>query len=204
MKAGFFSAVLFWILLLPHFVQGQGATNKNRGQLPSSFYPATGLQHDSRLLPDQQNSTTRMIENLQNPEGTLVLTGEADLQQTKEALNNFEAIVFTANYAEVPFHNGNTTYRVPAVRSSPHHSFKNTDVMIELRSYVQECFIQTNEVPASVSLAHVDRLKSCAFFSFRSKSQVARSPYYMARLNLFCVWIPLFDEKNAYAIKTGN
>jgi hypothetical protein len=197
MKAKVFSAIALYLILLPAFVFAQGRSTNKVGLQPShAHYDRARQVHDASLKPDQKNPTTKIVDNLNNPEGTLVLNGSVKADRVRQGLEDFENIRFAESYVELPFQKGSATYRVPASNSSRHNPFTNDEVVSELRLYIKKCVDQTGEVPASVLLQHDYRIKSCQFLSFTSVSHLYAAPYHQARLNLACVRMPLHKETN--------
>jgi hypothetical protein len=157
-------------------------------QLPSSFYSDKSFSHDLKHLPDKKNTPNKIASDLNNPEGTVVLEGQADISIAKEMLENPEQIVLKANSIEVPFKKGQVVYWTNVENVSKHHSLSDPVVLKDLNDFIEKCSVEMNEVPARVTIEHDDYISCCQFMGYSSSSDLFSEPFYEARLNIGCVF----------------
>jgi hypothetical protein len=181
-------AALAFLCMVFDISFGQAARGKLGFQRPSSFYSDKSFSYDLKSLPDNKNPPNKIAGDLKNPEGTVVLEGQADINTAKEILENPEQIVFKENYIEVPFKKQQVVYRVSVGNISKHHSLKDPAVLDDLDNFIEQCSFETGEVPVLVTIEHDDLISCCRFMGYSSSSSLLSEPFYEARLNIGCVF----------------
>lgn len=167
----------------------QGAKKRVNGKL-TKVYPK-----------DYKNTTTSIIENIENPSGTLVVDGNVDAEDFQALMEDPSKITFSENHAEIPLARKGTIYRISVTNESTHHSLSDPLVLNDFNLFITDCQHSTSEVPGAVVLRHNDIINSCQFLAFKSRTNLYR-PYFQFRLNLSCVFLPeyikflCFDAKD--------
>ena len=194
-------------VLLFHFMAIGQATEKVRMPRANSFYSQDHFTHDQKVgtitksktvVADFSNSPNKIISNIENPSGTLVMDGDLALKEMEEIINNPQKITFTKNYTEFPYQSGQTTYRIPVTRHSRHHGLTDPHVMMEFNLFVDNCITAKKQIPGLVTLSHNFQLKACEFSAYSSISDMYK-PYNTWKLNVGCVFLKrLSDELLCY------
>ncbi|MCW3091049.1 MAG: hypothetical protein JWP81_2118 [Ferruginibacter sp.] len=199
------------IVCLLHLVdEAQVLTGKIRKPRSNSFYSEAHYKND--YLPgraispgtngaprravwrNEKNSPNKVIDNLENPPGTLVLDGASELDDLKALINHPDEVLIKGRINNIPYKNGETIYRIPVTSSTSHHSLYDPPVLKEFNAFIDNCVLVKKEVPASVRLSHNNDLQACEFLSFKSISNLYSEPYFQRRLNLSCVFLNRFSK----------
>lgn len=180
-----------------------GSTEKIGRQPVNANYAPEHQTHDSKFKEDKNNSTSKIIDNLNNPEETVVVDGMGPLEQAKNALENYQAILLTPDYAEIPFKKGTTTYRIPVINNSPHYKLDHPFIQGHYPALVSQCVTATGHVPHSIQLKHELGDQCCAFFYYLSAIPQGRS-LYIGKLNAGCVRIPVNINVDLYGYVSAN
>jgi len=189
------SVFAIFLFAITTSVLGQnGATNKIDKQSDNSFYNKALQVRDALLFPDRKNGPSKIVDHLDNPSGTVVLDGKMPAEKAQESIRNYQQVVFNADYAEIPVQRGNSIYRIPVFKESPHYTLDKPDILSQLESYIQTCQTETGEVPYSILFRHSDEFNRCAFFSYLSISQRFQRPFHAGRLNDGYIWKPVDHE----------
>jgi hypothetical protein len=216
--------ILAIFLLLSAFSQttlGQGVAKGKLNRTPSATGLYSKAHYDKDIQPvvrqqrpngrsvlvvvnNQKNSPNKIVDNMSNPEGTIVVNGNSKLEDIEYQVKHPTETIADGKYLNYPYKKGTTVYRTAVVNESQHHSLAEQGVLDDLKLFMGDCQRKFSEVPALVTIEHKQLENSCFFMGYRSLSGLYKNPYHEWRLNMACVFIKLNSKEIFCYIDEGT